>query len=300
MQLAHSQWGVAGVIGPVLVGKFGYKRSFLAFFATSFIPITITVTQDAVFYRNQLYLFFAPQPHVTTQSRVKQLMSDPYASIVDDDETRGADAGTTGEGDVGSVIYDKSPLASSAPNSSPPPDPASLPFPLHLKISFSVFYWLYVGAEVGYGGWVASYVLLANLSTSKADAAYATSVFYAMIAAGRLAAIPLSAVVSTSNLVRMQLTLCFIGGILLLTVSHLSYNGALVCAGFIGLAFSSLFPLVMTLVGDYKFEMWVMMDMRNAHYILLFVQMEFSSVLHMYKIILANSFILCFVRIKYN
>ena len=60
-------------------------------------------------------------------------------------------------------------------------------YPMVLLIAF--FLAMYVGAEVAYGGWISTYVLIQNMA-SEASAAYLASVFWGAFTFGRLAGIP--------------------------------------------------------------------------------------------------------------
>jgi hypothetical protein len=129
--------------------------------------------------------------------------------------------------------------------------------PMKLRLLFSLFYFIYVGIEMGFGGWIASYVILQDLTSSTSDAAYITSIFYGFLALGRICAIPMAIFISTTTMLRIQLSLSVICGIILLSLAHQSYNLAVTCAALLGFSLSSLFPLVMTLVSDYGFTMYV-------------------------------------------
>jgi FHS family Na+ dependent glucose MFS transporter 1 len=56
----------------------------------------------------------------------------------------------------------------------------------------ALFFFLYVGAEVSFGGWIFTYVTELGL-TSESSAAYLTSAFWGAITVGRLLAIPIAA-----------------------------------------------------------------------------------------------------------
>lgn len=64
--------------------------------------------------------------------------------------------------------------------------------PKYLLILIVLFFFLYVGAEGSFAGWIYSYTLSIGLGT-ETSAAYLTSLFWGALTAGRLLAIPISA-----------------------------------------------------------------------------------------------------------
>jgi MFS transporter, FHS family, Na+ dependent glucose transporter 1 len=60
-----------------------------------------------------------------------------------------------------------------------------------LLITITLFFFLYVGAEVSYGGWIYTYAITQNLA-SITTAAYLTSTFWGSLMIGRLVSIPLA------------------------------------------------------------------------------------------------------------
>ena len=81
--------------------------------------------------------------------------------------------------------------------------------------------------------------------------------FWAALSLGRLVAIPLAVYLSTTTMMRIQLSLSVIGVGLFAGAAHKSYSLAVGSAVVFGYALSSLFPLGMTIVGDYGFTMYV-------------------------------------------
>jgi FHS family Na+ dependent glucose MFS transporter 1 len=63
---------------------------------------------------------------------------------------------------------------------------------LVLVALIALLFFLYVGAELGFGGWVYTYALTLGLGTAT-SAAYLTSAYWGALTAGRLLAIPLAA-----------------------------------------------------------------------------------------------------------
>jgi hypothetical protein len=59
-------------------------------------------------------------------------------------------------------------------------------------------------------------------------------------------------------MLRFQLAFSLFSGIFIVTMGGSSYFNAVLGAGFFGFACSSMFPLVMTVVADYGFTMYVL------------------------------------------
>ena len=110
----------------------------------------------------------------------------------------------------------------------------------------TVFFFLYVGAEVGYGGWVFTYATSLGLA-NQATAAYLTSAFWGLFTLGRLLAIPISARFRprTILLVDLVVSLLSLAAILLWSESAIVlWVGT--CG--VGLAMASIFPVTVSLV----------------------------------------------------
>ncbi|CAM9295326.1 unnamed protein product [Ectocarpus sp. 8 AP-2014] len=125
----------------------------------------------------------------------------------------------------------------------PPPPPVPLVGLLVL------FFFLYVGIEVGFGAWVAVVVLRDDLA-GQAGAALMASVFWGGITLGRLLAIPLAVQFSAGFL----LTVNLVGGLLSSTLLwFIGRDGAvwaaMGAAGF-GLSMASTYPLAMSLLPE--------------------------------------------------
>jgi FHS family Na+ dependent glucose MFS transporter 1 len=70
-----------------------------------------------------------------------------------------------------------------------------------------LFFFLYVGAETGYGGWIYTYAISTGLG-SATSAAYLNSGFWAALTLGRLAAIPLSTRLRPPDVLAIDLLGC--------------------------------------------------------------------------------------------
>ncbi len=103
-----------------------------------------------------------------------------------------------------------------------------------------LFFFLYVGAEVAYAGWISSYVLAFDLA-DKSQAAYLASLFWGSFMVGRLLGIPIAMRVRAYWVLVVDLTGCLISLLVLLRFPD-SLTAVLFCTVGLGLAMASLFP----------------------------------------------------------
>jgi MFS transporter, FHS family, Na+ dependent glucose transporter 1 len=114
----------------------------------------------------------------------------------------------------------------------------------HLVALIALFLFLYVGAEVSFGGWVYTYTVALKLSGASA-AAYLTSAFWGSLTLGRLLAIPFAARFRPRAVLFCDLAGCLVSvGVILLW----SGSFAATVAGTVGLGLSmaSIFPTTLT------------------------------------------------------
>jgi len=108
----------------------------------------------------------------------------------------------------------------------------------------AVFCFVYVGAEVSFGGWIYTYAVATGLAT-QTTAAYLTSVFWGALTLGRLLAIPVAMRLSSRIILFSDLIGCLIGigAILLWPSSEAVLWGGTFLVGF-GMA--SVFPTMLS------------------------------------------------------
>ena len=110
---------------------------------------------------------------------------------------------------------------------------------------FALLLLLYVGAEVGFAGWIFTYVTESELGGPTAGA-YLTSLFWGALTAGRVLTIPLAARVMPTRLIVSSIA----GGLLSLSLVILAPRSILTLGtatvGF-GLSMASIFPSTLTL-----------------------------------------------------
>jgi FHS family Na+ dependent glucose MFS transporter 1 len=116
-----------------------------------------------------------------------------------------------------------------------------------LVVAFAVFFFLYVGAEVGYGNWIFTYATKLNLSDAT-GAALLTSAFWGSFTFGRLIGVPLSTRFQPASILFVDLlgVIASLIGILLLGRSTTTlWLGTMTT----GLFMASIFPTTLALAG---------------------------------------------------
>jgi fucose permease len=119
------------------------------------------------------------------------------------------------------------------------------PFNLRLVVLLVIFFFLYVGAEVSFGGWVFAYATHLNL-VDVTTASLITSAFWGGLTAGRLLGVPVSARLSPKTIIWIDLAGCVLslGIILLFPLAQAAlWAGTLL----LGLSMASVFPTTLTL-----------------------------------------------------
>ncbi|MCB8978550.1 MAG: MFS transporter [Ardenticatenaceae bacterium] len=114
-----------------------------------------------------------------------------------------------------------------------------------LIVLVAAFLFLYVGAEVSYGGWIYTYATTLELSSSTA-AAYLTSFFWGALTVGRLLSIPIAAKLHPKTLLGGALGGALLSMGILLTGQN---SGTALWVGTIGLGLSMsvIFPTTIAL-----------------------------------------------------
>jgi FHS family Na+ dependent glucose MFS transporter 1 len=109
-----------------------------------------------------------------------------------------------------------------------------------MVLLISLFFFLHVGSELSFGGWIYSYALLTGIAR-KAGAAYLTSTFWGALTLGRLLGIPVSTRLKPGTMLFTDITGCLVAcGIIL--VWRESLPAVVVGTAVMGLSIASLFP----------------------------------------------------------
>ncbi len=114
-----------------------------------------------------------------------------------------------------------------------------------LVVLIMLFFFVYAGAESGFGGWIFAYAIGLHL-TDGPTAAYLTSTFWGALTLGRLLAIPLAAHFSPRSILLADLLGCLLSVIVILLSAHslaLTWLGTFL----LGLCMASIFPTTLAL-----------------------------------------------------
>lgn len=116
---------------------------------------------------------------------------------------------------------------------------------LKIVLLIIAFLFLYVGAEVGFGGWIYTYALAQNLAT-ETTGAYLTSAYWGAFTLGRLLSIPIAARLRPRWILLADLSGAILSLVIILLFPHTApalWLGAIL----LGLCVASVFPTVFTL-----------------------------------------------------
>lgn len=121
----------------------------------------------------------------------------------------------------------------------------SIPIDYRLVILMMILFFIYVGVETGYGGWIFTYAIEGNIA-DKAGASYMNSIFWGALTVGRLVSILLARQLKPSTILvgNFGLSIAFLGLILLFPLNTTIVW--IVSAG-LGFALSSVFPTLLAL-----------------------------------------------------
>jgi FHS family Na+ dependent glucose MFS transporter 1 len=141
---------------------------------------------------------------------------------------------------VVAIILSRQPSPpSSRPEGSGPTGPVNR---LVVGLILAVFF-LYVGAEIGFSGWIFSYARAQGVAEERA--AYLTATFWGAFTIGRLLAIPLAGRVRPSRLVAADWAGCLVGA-MALVVWPGSPTALWLGTALLGLAMAAIFPTMLS------------------------------------------------------
>jgi FHS family Na+ dependent glucose MFS transporter 1 len=104
----------------------------------------------------------------------------------------------------------------------------------------AVFFFLHVGAEISYGGWIYSYAVTMGIA-GEIEAAYLTSAFWGSLTLGRLLGIPVSTRLKPYAMILIDLAGTVLAGVIVLLWGR-SLAAVWIGTVLMGLAMASLFP----------------------------------------------------------
>jgi MFS transporter, FHS family, Na+ dependent glucose transporter 1 len=111
----------------------------------------------------------------------------------------------------------------------------------------AVFFFLYVGAEVSAGGWIATYAQQTKLA-SAAVAAYLTSLFWGGFTAARLLSIPIAARINPHTVLFVELFIC-LAGVAVILLWPASLVALIIGTTGLGLGMAAIFPTTLLVAG---------------------------------------------------
>lgn len=111
----------------------------------------------------------------------------------------------------------------------------------------ALFLFLYVGAEVGFVGWIFTYATQLRLGDASA-AAYLTSLFWASLTLGRMLTIPIAARFESDKILMFSLAGCILSLAIVLLSSE-SFSALLIGTTGLGLSMASIFPTTLSFAG---------------------------------------------------
>lgn len=117
-----------------------------------------------------------------------------------------------------------------------------------LVLLIASFLFLYVGAEVGFGGWISTYAVTRKLSSST-SAAYLTSIFWGALTIGRLLGILIAKRFPHGYVLLADLAGCTLSLGIILVFSY-SFGVVVVGVFSLGLCMASIFPTVLSFAGQ--------------------------------------------------
>jgi FHS family Na+ dependent glucose MFS transporter 1 len=121
---------------------------------------------------------------------------------------------------------------------------ATKPQPVFLV---GLFLFLYVGAEVGFAGWIYTYTTTLGLSDAN-TAAYLTSLFWGALTLGRMLTIPIVARLSPESVLISSLAGCLIS-LALILASPSSLTAVFAGTFCLGVSMAPIFPTTLSLAG---------------------------------------------------
>jgi MFS transporter, FHS family, Na+ dependent glucose transporter 1 len=120
--------------------------------------------------------------------------------------------------------------------------------PLLVGLVAALFF-LYVGSEVGFGGWIYTFALDSGIADAT-TAAYLTSLFWGAFTAGRVLSIPIATRVGPRSILLFDLLGCLVSVAVILLGQHSLLAVGIGTFG-LGLAMASIFPTTISLAGRY-------------------------------------------------
>lgn len=260
MQTMHACFAIGALIGPALVGKYQFSTAFLSISMSSLLPLLGILCMNLFCAQNII-------SKKDTEEENENDLSIEASLNGDGDSAFGKELGgkryrlvdnSDVEDDVSSAENESSDCKRSSESNSIAAKcvlKVDKSVPLFVKLIIFIFYFLYVGTESGFSGWISMYSLNMKITSNDSAAAYLCSYFWTGLTIGRLLAIPQSLCLSASAMIRFQLLISLAGSICFWYLPTASYLVTGIISFLFGFALSSIFPLMMIIVADYGFVM---------------------------------------------
>lgn len=238
MQAMHSCFGIGAMIGPAMVGVLGYRTAFNLIGVSAVVPL----------------LF-----HISTACLTIPPSSPPSSNSAANSSAKTSAGSESAYSQVATIDLEDDTIAvieqSHADNVDSHKSENLIDAPMYLKLLISGFFLMYIGAEASFGGWISDYALEVHITESASKAAYLSAIFWGSLTAGRVFSIVTAIYLSATAMIRLQLALGIISTFLSMTIMNQSYGMAAFVSGFVGFALSAMYPVMITIVGDYGFKM---------------------------------------------
>lgn len=237
MQFLHLCFGIGAIIGPSMIGYFGFKPSYLYIGIMSVAPILFLLLSRLILpAKNNI------SDKISGTSMVCIDDDDDDATTVDgdddyDNENSMGDIDSCGDGNLHHTVD------------------SNIPVPTKLRILIATFYFIYTGTEASFGGWISVYAMNAGVTSDPSSAAYIATIFWLTLTIGRIIGVFTAIYLSATFMLRLHLLLTVIFSILVLMISALSFTSCCIVSASMGLGVSAIYPLAMTVVSDYGYTM---------------------------------------------
>lgn len=245
LQALHFCFGLGSIISPAMIGLGGYKLTFFIVFVGGFIPICALSAFKCAPGNNVLLEHESKKKQRSNHSNHEEILS-----VVDGD----SDNIGTSTPELALIPQDEENYDDNENSGGGHGDGGVIPAPALLKFFVSLFYFVYVGSETAFAGWIPSYSLLTGITNSEAQASYLTSVFWATLTLGRLIGVFAALLFTAQQMIRAELMLCIIAVIVMMLFMQ-SYALATCISALLGLAYSATFPVMLSLIGEYGFRL---------------------------------------------
>jgi len=235
MQFLHLCFGIGAIIGPSMIGYFGFKSSYLYIGIMSIIPLFFLLSSRLI---------------LPTKNTISDKISGVTMVRIDDDDITTVDG--DGDHDNNKSMDDD---CSGGGDGSPRHTDDNIPVPTKLSILIATFYFIYAGTEASFGGWISVYAINAGVTSDPFAAAYIATIFWLSLTAGRVFGVFTAIYLTATFMLRLHLLLTVVCSILVLMISGVSFISCCIVSASMGLGVSAIYPLAMTVVSDYGYTM---------------------------------------------